>query len=98
MCNIWKIPASVKDLPVETWIRLLSSDILSDLRELDVTGGEPFLRGDLLDLFRGIRDAKRRNLRALASVALTTNGFLTARVLEDTERILAILAPRGSNS
>jgi MoaA/NifB/PqqE/SkfB family radical SAM enzyme len=53
MCNIWKIPRYVPNLPVEAWINLLSSDLFSDLRELDITGGEPFLREDLPDLFSG---------------------------------------------
>ena len=50
MCNIWKIPSSVPDLPLREWIALLSSDLLRDLRELDITGGEPFLRDDLVSL------------------------------------------------
>jgi MoaA/NifB/PqqE/SkfB family radical SAM enzyme len=88
MCNIWKIPREVPDLPMDAWITLLSSDLLSDLREVDVTGGEPFLREDLADLFIGICELKEGNLKALKSVAVTTNGFLTSRVLEYTEEIL----------
>jgi MoaA/NifB/PqqE/SkfB family radical SAM enzyme len=56
--------------------------------ELDITGGEPFLRGDLPDLFRGIADLKAQRLKALKSVAVTTNGLLTKRVLEFTGLIL----------
>jgi MoaA/NifB/PqqE/SkfB family radical SAM enzyme len=92
MCNIWKIPRDVPNLPMEDWIHLLSSDLFSDLREVDVTGGEPFLREDLLDLFEGMCALKQSNLKALQSVAVTTNGFLTPRVLEYTEKILQLLA------
>jgi MoaA/NifB/PqqE/SkfB family radical SAM enzyme len=88
MCNIWKIPREVPDLPIEDWIKLLSSDLFSDLRELDVTGGEPFVRDDLVDLFIGICDLKQHKLQALKSIAVTTNGFLTGRVLDFTEEIL----------
>jgi MoaA/NifB/PqqE/SkfB family radical SAM enzyme len=88
MCNIWKIPQEVPDLPIEDWLHLLSSDLFSDLRELDVTGGEPFVRNDLVDLFIGICELKQKNLRALKSIAVTTNGFLTSRVLDFTEKIL----------
>lgn len=91
MCNIWKIPGHMEDLPLDQWIKLLSSTLLSDLRELDVTGGEPFLRKDLPDLFAGIRDLKRKNLKALRSIAVTTNGILTRRVLAYTENILQSL-------
>lgn len=88
MCNIWKISKDVPNLPINEWLHLLSSDFFSDLRELDVTGGEPFLRKDLVDLFSGICELKGRHLRALQSIAITTNGFLTSRVLEYTEEIL----------
>jgi MoaA/NifB/PqqE/SkfB family radical SAM enzyme len=88
MCNIWRIPGEVPDLPMGDWIRLLSSDLFSDLRELDVTGGEPFVRSDLLDLFQGVCELKGGNLKALKSIAVTTNGFLTRRILEYTGRIL----------
>jgi MoaA/NifB/PqqE/SkfB family radical SAM enzyme len=94
MCNIWRIPREVPDLPMGDWIRLLSSELFSDLRELDVTGGEPFVRSDLLDLFQGICDLKGSHLNALKSIAVTTNGFLTRRVLEYTGRILGKLRDR----
>ncbi|NVL92466.1 MAG: radical SAM protein [Desulfobacterales bacterium] len=94
MCNIWKIPREVPDLSIDDWIRLLSSDLFSDLRELDVTGGEPFVRKDLLDLFTGICELKQSNLKALKSIAVTTNGFLPRRVLEYTEKILQRLGDK----
>jgi len=78
----------VKDLPVSDWLRFLSSDLLSDLGELDITGGEPFLRKDLPELFSGIYALKNRNLKALNSIAITTNGLLTKQVLGSCEKIL----------
>jgi MoaA/NifB/PqqE/SkfB family radical SAM enzyme len=94
MCNIWKIPKEVPNLSVGDWLHLLSSDLFSDLRELDITGGEPFLRKDLIDLFTGICELKGNNLKSLQSIAVTTNGFLTQRVLEYTEEILGRLKDR----
>jgi len=91
MCNIWKIPGEVPNLPADDWVHLLSSGLFSDLRELDVTGGEPFLKKDLVDMFQGICALKDKNLKSLRSIAVTTNGFLTRRVLEYTEEILARL-------
>ena len=81
MCNIWKIPAKVPNLPILDWLRLLASPELEDLRELDVTGGEPFLRPDIGDLFTGICELKHSNLKHLKAVAVTTNGFLTRKVV-----------------
>ena len=95
MCNIWKIPPEVPNLSVEEWIRLLHSPILSGLVEMDITGGEPFLRNDLPDLFRGIAGLKAQRLKALKSVAVTTNGLLTKRVLEFTDLILREFEPAG---
>jgi len=94
MCNIWKIPREVPDLEMDVWIDLLSSDLFSDLRELDITGGEPFLRKDLEDLFTGICDLKKTRLMSLKSIALTTNGFLTRTILEKTEKILKMLGEK----
>lgn len=88
MCNIWKIPPEVPNLPVRDWLHLLSSDFFRDLRELDVTGGEPFLKKDLSDFFRGVCKLKQKNLKELRSIAVTTNGFLGNRVLECVEEIL----------
>ena len=88
MCNIWRIPKDEPELTIDDWLKLLSSDFLSDMRELDITGGEPFLLDDIDSLFSGIGKLKNSNLKRLQSVAITTNGFLTGRVLEKTEIIL----------
>lgn len=84
MCNIWKIPAHVLDLPVTDWITLLGQPAFQHLKELDVTGGEPFLREDLTSLMQGISELKTTRLHELRSVAITTNGFLTDKVLSAT--------------
>ncbi len=95
MCNIWKIPREVPDLPLEKWVTLLSMELFSDLRELDLTGGEPFLRKDLPDLISNVSRLKAKNLRALQSLAVTTNGLLTDRVLGLTPGILSELREVG---
>ena len=95
MCNIWKIPSEVPNLSVKEWVNFLASDFFSDLRELDVTGGEPFLRKDLLDFFLGVCELKQKNLRELRSIAVTTNGFLTSRILRYVEDILPKLEERN---
>lgn len=88
MCNIWRIPGDQPELSIEEWLELLSSNLLSDLRELDITGGEPYLLDDVDLLFSGISRLKNRSLKSLKSVSVTTNGFLTERVIEKTEMIL----------
>jgi molybdenum cofactor biosynthesis enzyme MoaA len=86
MCNIWKIPGSVQDIPAEDWLSLVGPPVFSHLKELDITGGEPFLKEDLPALLQGICLLKDSRLRDLRSVAITTNGFLTEKVVSVTRR------------
>jgi len=95
MCNIWKIPAEVPNLPLEKWIGLLDADLFSNLVELDITGGEPFLKKNLSYFFRRIGELRKTRLKALKSVAVTTNGFLTERVLSVVEQVLPHFQDRG---
>jgi MoaA/NifB/PqqE/SkfB family radical SAM enzyme len=95
MCNIWQIPRDVPNLPADQWVKLLSSDLFADLRELDITGGEPFIKKDLPDLFAGICELKKTSLKALKSIAVTTNGLLTEQVLAHTEKILPKLEKKN---
>jgi MoaA/NifB/PqqE/SkfB family radical SAM enzyme len=95
MCNIWKIPAQVPDLPVGDWLNLLSRPIFRCLKELDVTGGEPFTREDLPELMKGICALKAKRLCLLRSVAITTNGFLPDKVIPATREIVAGMKDAG---
>lgn len=95
MCNIWEIPAQVPDLGLAEWLELLSSPELQHLKELDLTGGEPFLRNDLDALLQGICDLQPTHFPELRTVAITTNGILTGRILEITREISDRLRFRG---
>ena len=95
MCNIWKIPSNVADLELSNWLELFSSPELRHLRELDLTGGEPFLRNDLGKLLQGICDLQPTNFPKLRTIAITTNGILTDRILERTREIIGPLRTRG---
>lgn len=95
MCNIWKIPRTLPMLSLEDWLGLLASPAFSDLRELDITGGEPFFSADLPGLLSGILRLKGTRLEALRSVAITTNGLLTDKVLTETEKILPAVQAAG---
>ena len=95
MCNIWQIPPNVADLELSDWLELLSSPELRHLKELDLTGGEPFLRNDVGKLLQGICDLQPTNFPQLRTVAITTNGILTDRILERTREIIGPLLERG---
>ena len=94
MCNIWQLPV-VPELAAGDWLKLLKSPVLSDLKELDVTGGEPFLRDDIVELLLGIGRLKATHLKQLCSVAITTNGFLTDKVLKDVGAVIGPLEEAG---
>jgi MoaA/NifB/PqqE/SkfB family radical SAM enzyme len=95
MCNIWRTPEGVRDLPLERWVALLASPALADLRELDLTGGEPFLRGDLTELVRRVAELAPGRFPRLRTVAITTNGFLPDRVLAGAQRMAGFLGGQG---
>lgn len=95
MCNIWKIPQQVPDLPLADWTDLLSSAEMRGLYELDITGGEPFLREDLGELLKWISRSKPVCFPQLKTVAVTTNGILTDRVLDVVAEIVGPLQKRG---
>jgi MoaA/NifB/PqqE/SkfB family radical SAM enzyme len=95
MCNIWRIPDAVSDLDVSVWLQLLRSDALADLRELDITGGEPFLRDDLGSLIEGVCELTRSSLPRLRSIAITTNGVLSNRVVDTVRHMLPSIRKAG---
>ncbi len=88
MCNIWQSSPKTAELSAKAWLSLLKRDLFNDLVELDITGGEPFLRADLDDLLMSVCATPRNRLGSLRSIAVTTNGFLTRRVLAACRRIL----------
>lgn len=95
MCNIWKIGPQVTDLDLSVWLDLLASPELHSLKELDLTGGEPFMRNDINELLQSICDLQPSKFPGLRTVAITTNGILTDRVLEGTLKIIGQLRARG---
>jgi MoaA/NifB/PqqE/SkfB family radical SAM enzyme len=97
MCNIWKSTRNIPDiqsreLSGQEIQNLLSDSIFADLVELDITGGEPHLREDLVDIVLGIVRLKESALPKLRSVIITSNGFLSKRVIENYRRILDSLS------
>lgn len=95
MCNIWRMEDERPELTAEEWLELLGSPALAQLKELDVTGGEPFLRDDLTQLLLGIGRLKTEHLPQLRSIAITTNGFLTQRLLAVVGEVITPLERAG---
>jgi radical SAM protein with 4Fe4S-binding SPASM domain len=93
MCNIWKRKRELPDLEKlemsgREIIRLFSRPFFSELVELDLTGGEPFLRNDVVEIATGIAELKNSFLPKLRSIIITSNGLLTDRVVSSYREIL----------
>ena len=69
MCDIWK-----KQPRSEVWPTFYKR-LPSSLKEINITGGEPFLRNDLPEIIRVI---KKRCPKA--RLIISTNGFLTKKI------------------
>jgi len=86
MCNIWKKDPQ-NDLSLDEIRTMLLDPVLSDLRTMTLSGGEPFQRDDILDLCQIINE-KSKNLIQLY---LSTNGFDYEGIANKITSILKIM-------
>ena len=79
MCSIWKSP-STEELEPSKYGKIPSS-----LKTINITGGEPFLRSDLLEVIAVIHD------RVPGSrLVFSSNGLLTDRIVDTMVKIRSI--------
>lgn len=76
MCDIWKQSSTDEMLP-EEYLKLPAS-----LREINLTGGEPFLRRDLLAAISAIRRACPQ-----ARLVISSNGLLVERMRQSAPHL-----------
>ena len=79
MCDIWKNRITNELLPRD-FLKLPPS-----LVDINITGGEPFLRRDLVDII-----ANMKKVAPKARLIMNTNGFMPHRAAEDLPKIRAI--------
>lgn len=77
MCNIWKLK-DTPELELENYKKLPPT-----LCDINVSGGEPFLRQDIVDLVRILHEACPK-----ARIVISTNGYLTDLIKEKMREIL----------
>ncbi|SRR6056297_550240 len=65
MCNIWQI----KDFPEISPVEYLK--LPKTLKDVNISGGEPFLRTDLVEIVKNVKKACPK-----ANINISTNGFL----------------------
>lgn len=83
MCNIWKDKSS-DDLSLEEIDRFAKSEYLKKVFVIGLSGGEPFIRPDLVDIVQ----IYKKRLKKLKQVTLSTNGSLTGKIKSDVSSIL----------
>jgi radical SAM protein with 4Fe4S-binding SPASM domain len=79
MCNIWQNRITNELAPKE-FLKLPSS-----LTDINITGGEPFLRRDIVEIVRNIKKAAPN-----ARLVLNTNGFMPHKIGPDMKEIIKI--------
>jgi len=82
-CSIWKRKPT-NELSLEEIDKFFS--INQYFNWIDLTGGEVFLRRDLLDIAGSIK----KHVKNLVMLHYPTNGFLTDRIVEVTEEIASL--------
>jgi len=85
MCRIWNKKLK-KELKINDISKVLSNRFFDDLRWIVLTGGEPFLRDDLVDVIEMLN-----KLPNLKWITIHTNGFLTKKIINNVKAILKIL-------
>lgn len=86
MCNIWQTQYD-NDITLKNIENVLSSSLFADVRWVTITGGESFLRRDLVQIIELIN----RKLIKVQEILIATNGFMTNIIISQTKNILDIL-------
>ncbi|MGQ9921087.1 MAG: radical SAM protein [Desulfobacca sp.] len=94
MCQIWRLKRRAEELSLQEITAFLTDRHFAHLVELDLTGGEPFLRADLPQLVAEITRLADRQLPHLQTLALATNGLSPALVNRVVRELLAIINGR----
>ena len=79
MCNIWKEESKTELKPKDF------SKLPVSLKDLNITGGEPFLRTDIIEIIEEIT-----NLNPKIRIVISSNGFLTDRIIDYMQKIRKI--------
>lgn len=85
MCNIWKKTDNLEGLSPDDFKKLPA-----DARDINLTGGEPFLRADLPEIIRIIKGRCPKT-----NIIISTNGFATGLILSQMRKIVGIFPEIG---
>ncbi len=79
MCNIWRLPPG-EELAPEEYRRLPAT-----LRDVNITGGEPFLRDDIVEVVRAVYERCGG-----PRIVISTNGFERRRIMHAAPALMRI--------
>ena len=79
MCNIWQKKPQ-KELNPEEYLKLPKS-----LKDINISGGEPFLRNDLVEIIQNVKKSCPK-----ARIIISTNGFSSEIIYRQMKKILEI--------
>ncbi len=90
MCHAWQKQAYSNDLSLKEIEKIFSNKLISsNLEIINLTGGEPTLRSDLSDIVKILLKYCHR----LKRIDIPSNGINTQQVLDQIEKIIALLLP-----
>ena len=89
MCNIWKMDTK-DELTSKEWKSMFSDPLFSNVKTLDITGGEAVLADD----FIGKIKIMMSYMPKLKRITIVSNGFSRVLILKQVESLLKILEPK----
>ncbi len=84
MCNIWKRSDFSDELTLDDYAKLFNRPFFNNLKMVSLTGGEPFLRRDILQIIKLIL-----KIDPTIKITINTNGLLSHIIEETTRNILS---------
>ena len=90
MCNIWKMRPK-NELAFEEWEFMVGDPMFSNVRTLDITGGESTLTTDFAKKIALFLE----KMPKVKSMTMVSNGFSTKLIVKRVEEVLKLLKPRG---
>jgi MoaA/NifB/PqqE/SkfB family radical SAM enzyme len=84
-CSIWKTK-SKNELNLEQIKKIFKKNFWKNLKYVQLTGGEPFLRRDYPDIVNIFT-----NFKKIEVISTPTNGFLTKKIISDVSKVLEYL-------
>ena len=88
MCNIWANKPNDKELTTEQVKKFYSDSALRNLEDCILTGGELFMRDDMVEVVKSIWA-----INGKTNITLSTNGILAEKILGVAQKLYDLKIP-----